>query len=167
MISRRDIVEISCKVIGIFCLIWSLSYVGSVPSMTTKSRAMYFMALQLSVYLASAFILLTFSKRVACLLVREDKPVEIKASGDWQKPLYTVCLRVVGAVMLVRAIPSVAREIMRLFLYPLNAAYPLRMRIFINWTPPISAIVSLALAIYLLFGAKAIIMIAMRGSAKK
>ncbi|MFC1715748.1 hypothetical protein ACFL6S_18920 [Candidatus Poribacteria bacterium] len=167
MIGKRDIVEISCKILGLLCLLWSLRQIVPALLITTMDhdKAVHFMVQVVAsfvLYLILAYVLLRFSKGIALLLMREDQSVEIRALGEWQRPLYTVCLRVVGAVVFVRAVPSVIKEILRLL-----SIRMIIMRSFMHWTSLISAIVYLALGIYFIGGARAIVKIAMKDSLKE
>jgi hypothetical protein len=88
MISKRDILEISCKVLGLLCLIWGIPYFSMVAFMSRDSFA--YLIGPFAFYLISAFILLKWSRGIASLLAREDQVVELGADKGWQKPLYTL-----------------------------------------------------------------------------
>ena len=161
MISKRDILEISCKVLGLLCLIWSIPYFSTVAFMSRGSFA--YMVGPFVFYLISAFILLKWSRSIASLLAREDQPVELGTDKGWQKPLYTLCLRVVGAVACIKAVPAVIGAILRiLFRSRISSITPVAV-----WVSLISSIVYLALGIYFIGGAKEIVRIALKGSLRE
>jgi hypothetical protein len=129
-----------------------------------QEKALYLVVAPLALYLISAFILFRFSKGIASLLVQADETIEPGGVWEnWQKPVYTLCLRVVGAVVVVRAVPSLVREILGIAFYP----RPMNIRVFATWIPLVSAIVYLALGIYFIGGAKAIVRTALKGSLRE
>ena len=166
MIGKRDILEISCKILGLISLTWSLRYLSSVAFIyvADQEKTMYLIVVAPFVlYLISAFILFRFSRGIASLLVRTDEPVELGTWENWQKPVYTLCLRVVGAVVIVKAVPSVVKEVLGIAFH----SQPLSIRVSATWIPLVSAIVYLALGIYFIGGEKAIVKVAMKGSLRE
>ena len=176
MSSKRDILEISCKVLGLVCLIWA---VGAIPhaisavvrlakhgSSGANEPILWWLPRMIAmpvVYIVSAFLLLKCSKGIALLLIREDGPVQVEVGKDWQSSLYTLCLRVVGAVVLVRGIPQLIR-ILPQVIFRHRLAPPIPPTI---WGELISAIVYLVLGIYFIGGAKLIARIALKGSMRE
>ena len=163
MFSKRDILEISCKVLGLFCLIQGIPYIASVLAFVTTTDMITRFSLILTVGIAAfhyiaAFILLKWAKGIAALLVGEDQPVEIKVGVGWQKLVYTLCLRVVGAVAIIRAVPRIIGAIIQITLGATSSA---------SWVPLIIHVASLALGIYFIGGAKAVVRIAMKGSLRE
>jgi len=159
MTGKRDVLEISCKVLGLLCLIQGIPYMSSVAFMGRDSFV--FMAWPLAFHLIAAFVLFKWARGIASLLVREDQPVEIKVDQGWQKPVYTLCLRVVGAVTVIRAVPPIIRVILQILF---------RSRFGATTAPWLSLIglgMSLALGIYFIGGAKEIVRIAMKGSLRE
>lgn len=162
MISKRDIVEISCKVLGLFCLIRGIAYFSPVAFMSRSSFV--YLAGPFVLHFVSAFILLKWSRGIASLLVREDQPVELLGAGkDWQKSLYTLCLRVVGAVVLTKAVPGIIRAISEIIL---RSRIP-NVTPITAWVSLIWAIAYLALGIYFIGGAKEVVRIALKGSLRE
>jgi hypothetical protein len=161
MIGKRDILEISCKILGLISLTWSLRYLSSAPFIYSveRQKMIYLIIAPFVLYLISAFILFRFSRGIASLLVRTDGPVELGTLGNQQKPIYTLCLRVAGAVVVTKAVPSVVKEVLGIALHS--------RRVFATWIPLVSAIVYLALGIYFIGGAKAIVKVAMKGSLRE
>jgi hypothetical protein len=112
MLSKRDIIEISCKVLGLYFLIqgiphiaYALSYLTATPHLDRMDWRISFLSISMPVfYYIAAFILIKWAKGIAAMLSKEDQPLEIKAESGWQKPVYTLCLRVVGAIAIIRAV---------------------------------------------------------------
>ena len=115
------------------------------------------------VQFVSAFLLLKCPRGIASLLIREDGPVQVNVGEDWQKPVYTLCLRIVGAVVLVKGIPELIRGIAMVIYY-----HRLGSRTVPNiWGQLISAIAYVVLGIYFIGGAKLIVRIALKGSMRE
>ena len=165
MISKRDVLEISCKILGLTCLIRGIFYFSTVvAAFTTGLRSsVTFVAGPFVSYLVLAFILLKWSRGLASFLVREDQPLELSSGKGWQKPVYTLCLRVVGAVVLIRAVPAIIGAIFQIVLRHL---FPIRDTGNL-WTSLTVAVVQLALGIYFIGGAKEVVRIALRGSLRE
>lgn len=161
MISKRDILEISCKLLGLLCLIWGIPYFSPVAFVSRHSWP--YLVGPFVLYLVSAFILLKWASGIASLLMREDEPVEPTAGKDWKKSLYTLCLRVVGAVVFTKAIPGIVRAILQIvFRSRIPNVTPVSAWISLIW-----AVVYLALGIYFIGGAKEVARIAMKGSLRE
>jgi len=170
MLSKRDILEISCKVLGLFCLIQGIPYIASMLAfvatadmMNRYSSGTVILTVGIvAFHYIAAFILLKWAKGIAALLVGEDQPVEIKVEVGWQKPVYTLCLRVVGAVAIIRAVPPIIGAIIQIILrsrFGATSSAP--------WVPLIIHVASLALGIYFIGGAKEVVRIAMKGSLRE
>ena len=165
MIGKRDVLEISCKILGLISLTWSVRYLSSVAFIfvVDQEKTMYLIVAPFVLYLISAFILFRFSRGIASLLVRTDESVELGAWENWQKPVYTLCLRVVGAVVLIRAVPAIIGAIFQIVLRHL---FPIRDTGNL-WTSLTVAVVQLALGIYFIGGAKEVVRVALRGSLRE
>ncbi len=179
MSTKRDILEISCKVLGLVCLIWGISYIPFATSIVARlvkrtlaatndqaPRNFAMIAIPVVQFL-SAFFLLKCSKGIASLLIRDDGPVQISVGKDWQKPLYTLCLRVVGAVMVVKAIAELIRALPMLMHYR-GLTRQMPQAIWGQYGGQfISAIAYLVLGIYFVGGAKLLVRIALKGSMRE
>lgn len=165
MTGKRDVLEISCKVLGLFCLIQGISYMSSMSSVAFMNRhlsnVLAFIVWPLAFHLIAAFVLFKWARGIASLLIREDQPVEIKVDQGWQKPVYTLCLRVVGAVAVIKAVPSIIRVILQILFHPWWEVTST------PWLLLIGLGVYLALGIYFIGGAKEVVRIAMKGSLRE
>jgi hypothetical protein len=161
MMSKRDILEISCKILGLFCLVQAMPYVlSSVAYVRNLSSA--FLVIPFIAYLVSAFILIKWAGKIAAFLVRENQQVEIKADKNWQKPIYTLALRIVGAVVCIKAIPAIIRTVPQIIFRSEFRLTPIAA-----WISLLASVVYLALGIYFIGGAKAVVRIALRGSLRE
>ncbi len=160
MTGKRDVLEISCKVLGLYCLIQGIPYMSSAALMNRNTLT--FMAWPLAFYLVAAIILLKWARGIASLLEREDQPVEIKAEQGWQKPVYTLCLRVVGAVAIVKSVPMTIGAALQIIFRSRVSVTP-----FASWLSLIPPVAYLALGIYFIGGAKEVVRIAMKGSLRE
>ena len=160
MTGKRDILEISCKVLGLYCLIQAIPYMSSVALMNRNTLT--YMAWPLAFYIIAAIILLKGARGIAFLLAREDQPVEIKAEQGWQKPVYTLCLRVVGAVAIVKSVPMIIGAVLQIIFRHRVGVTP-----FASWISLIPPVASFALGIYFIGGAKELVKIAMKGSLRE
>jgi len=95
--------------------------------------------------------------------VSDDKPVELKEGGEWKESLYTLSLRIVGAVAFVKAVPATIRAILQIvFRSRISSANTVSVWLTLIWT-----VVYLMLGIYLIGGAKELVRIAMKGSLRE
>ena len=169
MPGKRDILEICCKVLGLACLVWG---VALLPTAIVRFQDLVGRAGEVGpslamvgfplVYCISAFILLKYPARIAARLAPQDAPIHICTAKEWQSQTYRLCLRVVGAVVLVRGIPQLLQVLVQI-------AYhhrPARLGPY-AWGQLVSAIVYLALGIYFIGGAPLIARIALRGSMRE
>ena len=161
-ISKRDILEISCKVLGLICLIRGIVYLSSAPFIVNRTVFAYLLVPSLF-YFVSALILLKWSSSIAHLLMREDEPVELKEGKNWVKSLYTLSLRVVGAVVFIKAVPMIIGAILEIIF---RSRVP-SITTISAWIKLVLATVHLILGIYFVGGAKEIVRIAVRGSLRE
>jgi hypothetical protein len=124
------------------------------------------MAWPLAFYIIAAIILLKGARGIASLLAREDQPVEIKAEEGWYKPVYTLCLRVVGAVAVVKSVPMIIGAVLQI-IFRYRVGDRVGVTPFASWIALIPPVASLALGIYLIGGAKEVVRIAMKGSLRE
>lgn len=177
MSTKRDILEICCKVLGLFYLIQSVVYVpygvSALAEVVKHSSAaaneqvpwvLPGMIAMPVVVIAAAFFLLKCSKGIASLLIREDGPVQVSTGEDWQRSLYTLCLRVVGAIVLVKGIPELIRVVPEIAFHQQLTRPQISVAI---WARLFSAIVYIALGIYFIGGAKLIVRIALKGTLRE
>lgn len=104
MISKRDILEICCKVLGLVYLVWGIAFIPHAVSAVAmvvrhglsgaNEQFPWLLPGTIAtsvVFIAGAFFLLKYSKGIASFLVREDGPVQFSVGEDWQESLYTLC----------------------------------------------------------------------------
>ena len=170
MVITRGILEISCKVLGLFFLVKGIPYISSmVATVTTlgmmKGYSLTFTVSTVAFHYVAAFVLLKWARGIASLLLREDQSVELRAEQGWQKSIYTLCLRVVGAVAIVEAVPAIIRTILQLIIRYRSSQSGATTSA--SWILLISFGAHLALGIYFIGGAKEVVKIALKGSMRE
>jgi len=172
MVSKRDILEISCKVLGLFCLIRGMAYFFTPMMFWNLDNLVFFIGPFVS-SLVLSFVLLRWSRNIAQFLIREDQPMQLGAEEGWQKPVYTLCIRVIGAFAFIRAVPEIIRALSQLVFLLFRSESPSQFpdSRFLYYAIPVGAlvwaIVYLSLGIYFIRGAKGITRIAMKGSMRE
>ena len=161
MIGKRDILEIAGKILGLFCLIQAIPCICSVTYIPVERIFLPCSIGPLVFYLVTAFILLKWSRGIAALFVREDKPIELEISRARQESLYAIIPRILGAVVCVRAVPAIIGILAIIALRSANVTT------ITAWVSLISNVVYLAFGIYFIVGAKAIVRFALRGSQRE
>jgi hypothetical protein len=161
MISNRGVFEVSCKVLGLYFLIWGIAYLLPAFAMTRDTIA--YLIAQPVCFIASGLILLKRASSIAHLLITEDAPIELEESKDWSKSLYKLSLRIVGSVVLIRAIPGVIGAILQIILHSRFSGADTTS----DWTGLVGNIVYFALGVYFVGGAKELVRIAIKGSMRE
>jgi hypothetical protein len=165
MVTLRDVLAVSCKVLGLYFFVLAVAngtvvfaygyYTGdSVRYLVTQSGV-------LAAYAVSAFLLLRFSERVSCLLIREDKPVTDAAGPDWRGSLFVLCIRVVGIVVMVNAIQSITVGVGQ-YAFLRSASLPAPM----VWSRGLGAAAYLVLGMYLIAGGRLFVRLGERAQPK-
>jgi hypothetical protein len=168
-VTKRDALSVSLKIIGLVAL-YRTVFVGIMMvsstllrlEMMAKSQSFYayltWQIIWVVLSLAAGCILLKWGDRIAARLVRQDAELPAIPASGWQKPVFVVALKVVGVVCLVNGVAGFARaaasaahasSVLRLFTgYPRGEGY--------------YSIVLIALAVYLLSGAKHLVAFAFK-----
>jgi hypothetical protein len=162
MMSNRGIFEVSCKVLGLVFLIWGIAYLLPAPFVMTRDTIAYLIAPPMF-FIASGLILLKWASSIAHLLITEDEPVELKESEDWSKSLYKLSLRIVGSVVLIRAIPGIIRVFLQIIFHSRFSGVDTTS----DWLDLVWNIVYFALGVYFVGGAKELVRIVLKGSMRE
>jgi hypothetical protein len=162
MISNRGIFEVSCKVLGLICLIWGIASLSPVLFIVNRNAIAYLIPTPVC-RIASGLILLKWASNIAHFLIHEDAPVELEESKDWSKSLYKLSLRIVGSVALIRAIPG----IVGMFLQIIFRSRFSDVDTTSTWLGLVWNIVYFALGVYFVGGAKELVRIAIKGSMRE
>jgi len=99
-----------------------------------------------------SFILLKWSEQIAQWLVREDSPLATLETRDWEKPVFSLSLRVAGVICFIWGIPGMANDLVRFF-YDWGSYN----EGFDTWAHFINDIVLIVLGAYLLRGGKHVV----------
>jgi hypothetical protein len=59
-------------------------------------------------------LLLKWGESIASRLIREDTRIEIAAPADWEKRIFSIAIKIVGLVWLIRGIPDLIKAITEL-----------------------------------------------------
>lgn len=171
MTTKRDVLEICCKVLGLMCLIYG---VGFMPSMVSEVvgwinhggglSSSFGMPYVAAVQFVAAFFLLKYAGRIASLLMREDSTVQIGVGRDWKRSIYLLAMRVVGAVALIKGIPDLIRVLVDLGAYHQIGSAHVGAYI---WGRLAAAVVCIALAVYFIGGAPLIVKVVLKGSMRE
>ena len=118
--TRRDVMSLSLKVLGVYFLCWGLVNVpqtlgsiteistvdfgGSRPGYDPRAQVLYVIIGNV-LEIAVGWVLVAFSQQASIELVREDQPVMAGSSRRANKGLLEVAVAVVGVVLAAFAIP--------------------------------------------------------------
>ncbi len=168
MAGKRDLVEVACKIVGVLCVLrgvlrlpWAVSGVRMLADKPPDTPQVICNIAVVVLPLLAAVLLLKYWQRIAALLIPVDGSLSTDAGPDWQRDLYTLCLRVVGAVVLVRGIPDLLHLISAAISHKLPGAMaPVSGSL-------LATIVHLALGVYLVGGGPLLVKIAMKQSMKE
>ncbi len=170
MAGKRDLVEVACKVMGVLCALRSALMipwaVGGLRSLGKGGLDVTMVICNIAMVvlpLLAAVLLLKCSQRIAAHLIPVDSSLSISSGSNWQRDLYSMCLRVVGAVVLVKGIPELIRLVSATISRKPDGA--------LLYAPVsgslLAAIVHLALGVYLIGGGPLIVKLALKGSMKE
>ena len=171
MTAKRDVLEICCKILGLMCLVHGVTLLA--PAIATLAGWIkgseevpwsFGIPLMSGVQFAVAFVLIKHSKRIASLLMREDAAIQIAVGEGWERPVYSLSMRIVGAVMLIKGIPQLVSVLVQLGLYHHHSARNVGPHI---WGQLVGAVVHLVLGVYFIGGAPLIVKIALKGSMRE
>lgn len=163
--SSRKLFEIALKVLGVLCFVWGIQVAGSLLVLVKQVDQTWIersLPLTLSLlFFALAAILLLKTESLARKLVPESSELQLVV-GDTQS-VYTLALRILGAVLLVSAIPRIVAFVFSILAYRTGFEYYLPRQL----EGAVSVIVELLIALYLLFGAKRFVAFVMKGSMRE
>ena len=126
--TKRDILSLALKIIGIMAVMWAILHVPSIvfgigalfqepsPDFPRYYAIWSFVSTIITpiLWLVMAYVLLRWSDSIANRVVRQDSTLTISGHAGWEKRAFTVALRVVSVVFLVQGIPRLAELIKQL-----------------------------------------------------
>lgn len=96
------------------------------------------------------YILIRWGDNIANKIVKDDKPLSMKVTEDWDKRIFNLALKIIGVIWLIKGIPelikSIGELIMRWYVYYYSISHIIGVII--------SGAVSLILGIYLIANGK-------------
>ncbi|NIM89936.1 MAG: hypothetical protein GTO17_03205 [Candidatus Aminicenantes bacterium] len=159
--TKRDIVSISLKILGVFSVIYAVRQISRIAYAISIVIAQSERGLSsvgflfgtipsIILPLVVAYILLRWGDLIAKRLEREDSKIPTLGENGWEKPVFILSLRIVGVVCLIRSIPD---------LFNLLIRFASEGGIYISISPEIwgglfSSIVLLIIGLYLISGGK-------------
>jgi hypothetical protein len=167
--TKRDILSISLKILGVFSIIYAarqipniaywISLVISQPTLNLASFWYLFGTItSIILALVVAYILLRWGDSISKRLMREDSEIPALGKKEWEEAVFKLSMRIVGVVCLTRGIPGLFNSLTRLpFLGDEQRFFPAQI-----WGGLISAIVLLIIGVYLISGAKRFVKLVLR-----
>lgn len=167
--TKRDVLSIALKIVGMLAVMWAILLVPAVgfgiralfqePSADVHTYWYFLSSITtLILLLIMAYVLLRWSDSIASRVVRQDSTLTISGHAGWEKSVFTVALRIVGVVFLVRGIPELVELVEQLL-----AGWGFTgFRAFYYPTGITSALLLVILGFYLLFDGTLFIDIAFR-----
>ena len=159
--TRRDILSVGVVFMGFWSVLRGLSV-----TVSAITRAQYYLGLpeysganalwvwlsQLSypgIYLAAGAVLLLWGEAISARLLREDKAIAFERMGQWEEPVFTLALRVIGVMFGLAWLPHVFSSVV------LNVVESLSARgRGPEWGKAIGGVLVVAVSLYLMTGAK-------------
>jgi len=170
--TKRDVLSIAFKILGVISLMYTvvlIPNIGTAIGMLFQSHPdnyqsciwLWHFVITL-VWPVGAFVtgcvLLKWGDNIANILIKEDKAIAIKVTQDWDKRIFTLSLKIIGVIWLIRGIPDLVKSIgelvMRWYLYYYTISQIVGV--------VLGALVSLILGIYLITGGKYLVELAFR-----
>jgi hypothetical protein len=160
--TKRDLLAAFLKILGVVfatftvfnlaTLFMPLEFVGSTVRdnqfwVTIGLTAVFFIAI-----LAIVFVLLRWGDGIARMLERDSSPLPPLVTGDWEKPLFILSLRVAGVVCLISGVPGVIYHLIQVIYAAWSSLYGN-----ISWSYLLRDIVLVVLGAYLLRGGKHVV----------
>lgn len=168
MVTLRDVLAVSCKVLGLYFLVSAVTTSMILfPNLVVFEGVFWRMNVAQSGIVVTnavgAFLLLRYSERISCLLIREDKPVPDAGAPDWQRALFVLSMRVVGVVVILNAIKEVTVQLGNYgFLRIASLTMPIPASV---WSEGLAAVMYLGLGLHLIGGGRLFVRLGERSAA--
>lgn len=157
--TKRDVLSVALKIIGVICMLYAIfdiSFGLSALSWQSRSREetgfhwLVAAAIAAPVLLfCMAYVLLKWGDAIANRLIRDDAQLPTVGAGQWEKPVFSLAMRILGAVSIMRTVSLLLRELART---PFRAFFMAH-----SWGDIAGLAVILLIGLYLLFGARHIV----------
>ncbi len=172
--SKRGILSIAFKILGVVCLIKTIAYIpmlmasllmlSSQSSILSEIRSLpYITGLIMGpvLMIAMVFVLLRFGDVLSQKLVPVDERFSVLDLNQWQKPIFTLSLKITGIFCFIKGIPLMISALTNLALRAIQQE-GMYMRFSIHSSSIIGSIIYLILGIYLFCGGKWLVKIAFK-----
>ncbi len=170
--TKRDILSLALKVIGIITVMWAILHIPSIAfgigalfqeysELFPRLYAIWHFVgtiITPMLLLVMAYVLLRWSDSISNRLVREDNKISISGDENWEKRIFVLALRINGVVALLFGIPRLLRVVEQLMMrWNLDTII-----VYHSTFGAIGSIALVVLGLYLLFDGKLLIKIAFR-----
>ena len=158
--TKKDVLSISLKILGVVALMYTIVLIphlffsiglvfapdaGGIQSYMRLWNFIYTMVHPIVVFVIG-YILLRWSDDITNKITKDDKPLSIKVTTDWDKRVFVLALKIIGVIWLIMGIPELIKSIgeltMRWHIYHLDISHATGVAI--------SGVISLLLGFYLI-----------------
>jgi len=175
--TKRDFFSISLKILGVVYIIFAVFNLASLftlievlfyPSGRDPSTLIYAgMAVAFFIFvLILVYILFKWGNRIAQKLVKDDTPLPALGTRDWEKPLFTLSLRVAGVFCLIGGVPGLIYHLYQ-WIADIWGSWFGPTTGNLIWPDFLKDIVLVALGLYLLRGGKHVVRYVFQGPKDK
>lgn len=158
--TKRDILSISFKILGVVCIMYTIVLIPGigmaigmlfVPQESEYARYAvrwhFFITVLLPIFTSLfGILLLKWGDSIASKLIHEDSQLECTTTVDWEKRMFTLAMKIIGLIWLIRGIPDLIKAttelISRWYLFYFNIPHMIGVAL--------GAVLSLLIGIYLL-----------------
>ena len=162
MITKRDILSISIKILGVVCIMYTIILIPGIgmaigmllgPQESEYARYAvrwhFFITIIFPIFTSLfGLLLLKWGDSIASRLTHEDTPIESAALPNWEKRIFSLAMKIIGLIWLIRGIPDLIKAIIdlisRWYYFYFNIAHMIGVAL--------GASLSLLIGLYLLIG---------------
>jgi hypothetical protein len=154
--TKRDVLSVALKTIGVICMLYAIFDISlGLSALSWRSRyreetGFYWLVATIVtatvLLLCMAYVLLKWGDAIANRLIQGDAQLPAVGAGEWEKPVFSLAMRILGAMSIVRTVPSLLTQLART---PFRAFFMPQ-----GWGEVAGFAVILLIGLYLLFGAR-------------
>jgi|GEM_PF-3174396 len=170
--TKRNILSISLKILGVITLIYTVVFIPNIGMAisllfvphesvyTLYATRWHFVSALLFPILTflSGFVLLKWGDAITKILIREDTKIDAKPTEDWEKRIFLLSLKIIGVIWFIRGVPDLIKAIgevvMRWYIYYAMTSHIIGV--------VIGSCLSLSIGIYLLIDGRHFVKLAFR-----
>ena len=123
VMTKRDILSISFKILGVVCIMYTIVLIpsigmaiGMLSGQQESEYARYavkwhfFVTVLLPIFTSLfGLLLLKWGDSIASRLIRENTRIEEATVPDWEKRIFTLAMKIIGLIWLIRGIPDLIK----------------------------------------------------------